>query len=130
MISELFKDNNSLMKEIREMKSLKVCMKCQINKDIVKDEMKKHMCEFVDNCLQEDCVICGGKDKKRRKSNFNPVKTGDKVEEEKIVDSWVIWYKVEGMNEAVQQFHLTKEECEIIYGNLTNLTYWNMEVME
>lgn len=104
------------------MKTLKVCMKCQIEeKEQIEHWIKNGVFTFVDNCLKEDCKICRGGE------NEEEIKVKESLG---FKDSWVLWYKIEGMNESVQQFHLTKEECEIIYGNLTNLTYWHMEVMK
>lgn len=110
--------------EIDEMKTLKVCMKCQIKE---KETIDKWISEgrylFIDNCLQEDCEMCKGEYKNKFVEVIEQTNYG-------FEDSWMLSYKVEGMKEPIIQHHLTKEECEIIYGNMNNITYWFMEVME
>jgi SMC interacting uncharacterized protein involved in chromosome segregation len=119
-----------LEREIEEMKNnireIMCCQECEIyglNK-------YKNQSEFtnkniiIKNVLSEDCEVCKDKPVKVNNSSLYG-RFG-----ENFVDSWVLWYKVEGMDKAIQQFNLTKEECEIIYGNMNDITYWHMELMK
>lgn len=113
-----------LEKEIEGMKTLKVCMKCQIKeKETIDKLISKGRFLFVDNCLQEDCEMCEGEDKNKFVEMIEQTNYG-------FEDSWVLSYKVKGMIEPVIQYHLTEEECYVILGNMNGLTYIHMEVMK
>lgn len=111
---------------ITEVKCCQVCAKFNWRQYLLyKNIEEKNTIER--HALSEDCEIC----KWKEESVKSKTKFGKLIENTSygFEDSWMLSYKVEGMKEPIIQHNLTKEECEIIYGNMNDITYWFMEVM-
>lgn len=134
MVSDKNIEIEKLKKEIEEMRNniveVKCCQQCQIYgyNRYINQNVFTNKNIIIKNVLSEDCEICKYEESKiENKEKFIEITENTNYE---FKDSWALWYKVEGMDKAVAQYNLTKEECEIIYGNINNITYWHMEVMK
>lgn len=127
-INELKRVNLNLFTEGsgKSVNEIKCCLECQVNglEEYLKSKNFSKLNHFIKNSLKEDCEVCKGKAKKVEMSSLY-----GEYGKNNFVDSWMLSYKVKGMKEPIIQHHLTKEECEIIYGNMNNVTYWFMELM-